>query len=212
MADRIVLLLVEGSTEVEFYKAVIKLAHDKMKSFPCLIKYENLQGIGNYKKDALRRFNNVKRSNPGKEIHVFLCVDTDVFEFQKKPPINRQSVKKELLDAGAKKVSYIEAVHSIEDWFLCDYLGVLSYLGLPSTTRKPKGTGQEALKKLFRQADKVYVKGALGEPFIKSLDVSKILQCICETLKPFCKSASFDCQIVCENCDRAPDNKKANQC
>lgn len=61
MAKRVVVLFVEGSTEIEFYKAVIKRAHDLMPTqFTCSVEYLDMYGIGNYRKDAIRKFNKLK--------------------------------------------------------------------------------------------------------------------------------------------------------
>lgn len=198
MADKIVALFVEGPTEIEFYKAVVKQARDKMQiPYNCSIKYEDMKGIGNYKKDALRKLNNLKRKNPDSDIFVFLCIDSDAFEFSKKPPFQKSVVQKELLDAGAKKVTYVVAKHSIEDWFLSDLKGVLTYLHLPVSTKRPKGTGQEALIELFKKANKVYVKGGRTEGFIEKINVAKISQAQCLSLKPLCSGIGFDCKKVC---------------
>ena len=85
----------------------------------------------------------IERKYPDDDINVILCIDTDVFEFVKKPPVDKTAVKKSIEEAGAKKVCYIEARHSIEDWFLEDFEGVVSYLRLPRGTVRPKGKGQE---------------------------------------------------------------------
>ena len=62
MADKVVALFVEGPTEIEFYKAVIAEARRVMRTpFPCEIEYIDMKGIGNYKKDALRKFNKLKK-------------------------------------------------------------------------------------------------------------------------------------------------------
>lgn len=192
------MLCVEGETEIEFYKAIINNAHQKMgKPFPCSFKYEDMRGIGNYKTKALRRFCHIQKENPDSEIYVYLCIDTDVFEFTKRPPIDKAAVKDALEEAGAKKVTYIEAKHSIEDWFLFDLEGVVGFLRLPLATRKPSGSGQEAIKKLFKQANKVYVKGTKIEGFVSSLDIPRIMKGYCTSLKPLCRSASLECSKVC---------------
>lgn len=195
---KIVALFVEGPTEIEFYKAVVKYAHDIMKTpFNCTFEWLDMRGIGNYKNDALRKFKALQKKNPDDDIYAILCIDTDAFEFSKKPPIDKAVVKKTIEDAGAKKVCYIEAKHSIEDWFLADFDGVVSYLGLPRGTKRPKGKGQEVLKKLFRDAKKVYVKGHNTENFIKSLDAGKIMKDYCGALKTLCRIAGVDCKKVC---------------
>lgn len=199
MADKVVALFAEGPTEIEFYKAVVIEAREMMGvPYSCEIEYIDMKGIGNYKKDALRKFNKLKNDHCGKDIYVFLCIDHDVFEFSKKPPFNKGEVQKSLEEAGAKKVTYIIAKQSIEEWFLCDFEGVLNYLRLPKTTKRPKGNGQDALKKLFKTANKLYVKGGRTEGFIAKLDVKKIMKTYCKSFKSLCESLELDCRIICK--------------
>ena len=81
---KVIVLFVEGDTEIEFYKALISHLRKKNESpFTCNFEYKNMRGVGNYKNDALRRLNDVKRKYPNSEIHAFLCYDTDVFELSK---------------------------------------------------------------------------------------------------------------------------------
>ena len=198
MAGKIVALFVEGPTEIEFYKAVIKhIRALKNSPFPCSIEYIDMKGIGNYKNLALRKFNDLQKKNPDKEIYPFMCIDSDAFELSKKPPFNKQEVSKALRDAGAKSPQYIVAKQSIEDWFLYDLQGVLEYLRLNKRTKRPKGTGQNVLKELFKRANKVYLKGNKCEGFIDKLDISKIMDKCCGELKPLCKSLKLSCQLTC---------------
>lgn len=195
---QIVALFVEGPTEIEFYKAVIKHAHDVMGTpFNCTFEWVDMHGIGNYKNDALRKFKTLQKKYPNDDLYVLLCIDTDAFQFSKKPPIDKPTVKKSIENAGAKKVHYIEATHSIEDWFLADFDGVISYLGLPKSTKRPKGKGQEVLKRLFRDAKRVYVKGHNTANFIKALDIGKIMKANCDALKILCRIVGLSCKSVC---------------
>lgn len=195
---KVVALFVEGPTEIEFYKAVVKYVREAMGTpFNCTFEWIDMQGIGNYKNDAIRKFRALQSRHPNEDIYVVLCIDTDVFEFAKKPPINKMAIKKTIQNAGAKRVHYIEAKHSIEDWFLLDSEGVISYLGLPANTKFPKGNGQEVLKELFKKARKVYVKGRNTGTFINSLDVGKIMKTCCSALKVLCDIVGVDCKKVC---------------
>lgn len=199
MANKIIAFFVEGDTEIEFYKAVVKLAHDAMESrFPCSFKWINMSGIGNYKNTVARKFKKVQEKNPSSEVYVFLCIDTDVFDLGKKPPIDKKEIKKVLKKDGAKQVIYIEANSSIEDWFLDDFSGVCSYLNLPSSTRRPPGKGQVVLHTLFKSANRVYLKGKKTEGFIAKLDIAKIISMHCTELKPLCSLVGFDCTKVCQ--------------
>lgn len=199
MADNVIVLFVEGPTEIEFYKAVIKRAHDLMSTpFTCSIEYLDMYGIGNYKKDAIRKFNKLKKKyNENTQYLAFLCYDSDVFQLSKKPPIDRKEVRTALKNSGISKVTDIVATSSIEEWFLKDLSGVISYLRLPKKTKCPKGNGQEALRQLFQTANKVYVKGGKTEGFIKKLDISIIMASCCKSLLPLCKAIGFDCALTC---------------
>ena len=198
MADKIIALFVEGPTEIEFYKAVVNFIRKQNNApFEYEFKWLDMKGIGNYKDDALRKFNNVKRAYPSASIFAMLCIDTDAFEFSRKPPIDKSRVKRALEKAGAAKVYYIEAKHSIEDWFLTDLAGVLTYLNLPRETRRPSGSGQSALKQLFYKANRVYVKGTRAEGLIAKLSIQKIMVEHCQQLNPLCKLLKIDCSVVC---------------
>lgn len=198
MANKIIALFVEGPTEIEFYKAIVKFAHDTMGcQFDCSFEWLDMHGIGNYKNIALRKFIKLKEKHPSDEIYAILCIDTDVFDLSKKPPIDKEQVKKSLEEAGAAKVSYIEAKSSIEDWFLDDFSGVCSYLKLSTKTKRPSGKGQNALKTLFRLANRVYVKGSRTDGFIAKLDISKIMSAHCKELRSLCTVVGFDCVKVC---------------
>lgn len=93
MAKKIIALFVEGPTEKEFYKAVVKTIHSQLDcAFGCEIQYIDMKGIGNYKRAALRKYNDLQNKNSGAYIYPFLCIDSDVFEFNKKPPFNKKEV------------------------------------------------------------------------------------------------------------------------
>lgn len=199
MADKVIALFVEGPTEIEFYKAVVRKARELMEApFECKIEYYNMKGIGNYKNTALRKFDKLKSKNHDKDIYVFFCIDHDVFEFSKKPPFSKDELKKAFLSSGAKNVAFIVAVQSIEEWFLCDLEGVIDYLHLPATTKRPNGTGQDALKKLFIKANKIYSKGSKVDGLIEKIDIAKIMKKQCSSFKPLCKALSLDCKNICK--------------
>lgn len=198
MANRVVVIFAEGQTEIEFYKAVISFMHNKMeKSFECSLQWVDVGGIGNYKDGALRKGKKILRDNADKQAYAVLCHDTDVFDFNVKPPVNMTEVKAALKDAGFKRVSAVKAKHSIEDWFLTDYNGVLSYLKLSASTKRPSGKGQDALKALFRKAGKIYSKGCKTDGLIEKLDIEMIVQAHCADLKPLCSAIGADCALVC---------------
>ena len=166
-------LFVEGQTEVEFYKALIKYIREihTDKKLEHKIIYRSIDGIGGYKKEVNRIF--LKEILPkveGCQVTVALCYDTDVFGYVQKPRINWNEVEKILKDDGAHKVLHIKAEKSIEDWFLIDKEGIKHFLKLNSDI-EPQGTnGYEKLKFLFKRANKVYTK--------KSREVKGLVQAL----------------------------------
>lgn len=196
-----IVIIVEGTTEIEFYKLVrdhIKADKEKSLGNNFITKnyrFENpvsVDGIGNFQKDALLQFSTIRKRNDkiaeklaksGKNIefeyHIFLCIDTDVFEFQQNPPLDKEKLKKDLLNMGkdVAEVSYIEAVKSIEDWFLDDLNGIKNFLKLKSIPKGYKNcsTGAKKLEHIFGQVGKKYIKGAKVEGFVENLDIRSIM-------------------------------------
>ena len=69
---KVVVLFVEGETEVEFYKALVtNLRKMNGDYFACCIEYKNMRGVGNYRKDALKRLNDIKKKYSNSEIQMF---------------------------------------------------------------------------------------------------------------------------------------------
>mgnify|MGYP003303248289 CR=1 FL=1 len=197
---KVIVLFVEGDTEIEFYKALISHLREKNKvPFECTIEYKNMRGIGNYKSNALRQLDDIKRKHPKKQIYAFLCYDTDVFELSKKPPVDMKEVKKRLIENGASKVEFIKAQRTVEDWFLLDYEGVIRYLRLPLKTPKETGNGLAVLQKLFKKANRIYTKGGKAEGFIEHLSIEKIKKQICPSLKKLCACIGLSCKDICDN-------------
>lgn len=198
-----VVLFVEGATELEFYQAVIRCFHGIQDGFKnTLVESHDLKGIGNFKNAALRKFQTIIRENPDYDYILFLCIDTDIFNQNSKnynriPPFDKKRLQNQLIENGAKKVFYIEAKESIEDWFLSDLLGVVSFLHLPKKTKRPSGNGQDAIKQLFKKANKVYVKGTKVEGFISKLNIQSIVTQHCSSLRKLCSALGCKCNEVC---------------
>ena len=182
----VVILLVEGATEVEFYKKLLISLNRKYAPESCVIRQPiDMKGIGNFKNGAVRQFNidatNFKKSKRYNQeldyvYHVFMCIDTDVFEFQSNPPINKEKVKESINKANVIP-HFIEACHSIEDWFLEDLDGIADFLKTNKTnlSTKVKGkNGADKLDNLFRPFNKRYTKGVKCEGLVDKLDVVKI--------------------------------------
>ena len=189
--SKCLVLFVEGDTEVEFYKQVIANArklHPAGK-FDTYIEYRSVGGVGGFKNIALRKFiKQVKTKYDNDcEFTVVLCSDTDVFEFASKPPIKWNEVKKELEANGAKKVIHVQAKRSIEDWFLHDLEGILKFLRLAKNTKVSGKNGYDKLQRLYKQANKIYIKGNKSNGMIAHLDIDKIADEVKDQLNPLYK-------------------------
>ena len=194
--SKCLVLFVEGDTEVEFYKQVIANArklHPAGK-FDTYIEYRSVGGVGGFKNIALRKFiKQVKTKYDNDcEFTVVLCSDTDVFEFASKPPIKWNEVKKELEANGAKKVIRVQAKRSIEDWFLHDLEGILKFLRLAKNTKVSGKNGYDKLQRLYKQANKIYIKGNKSNGMIAHLDIDKIADEVKDQLNPLYKVLGVD--------------------
>lgn len=186
--SKCLVLFVEGDTEVEFYKRIISNARQKRVDgrFDINIECKNVRGVGGFKNIALRKF--IKEIKPKYseecEFSVALCRDTDVFEISPKPPIKWDEIEMAFKENGAHKVIHIEAKQSIEDWFLLDVEGIISFLHLPKKTKVSGANGYDKLKKLFKQANKMYYKGMKSNGMVGRLDIDKIVQNVHAELAP----------------------------
>ena len=189
--SKCLVLFVEGDTEVEFYKRVISNARQKRADgrFDIYIECKNVRGVGGFKNIALRKFIKEIKPKYGKkcEFSVALCRDTDVFELSTTPPVEWDEVEAVFKENGAQQVIHIKAKHSIEDWFLIDLDGIISFLHLPKKTKVSGGNGYDKLKKLFKQANRMYYKGMKSNGMIERLDIDKIAQNVQTELEPLYK-------------------------
>ncbi|MCI8985613.1 MAG: DUF4276 family protein [Lachnospiraceae bacterium] len=178
--SKCLVLFVEGDTEVEFYKRVISNARQKRADgrFDINIECKNVKGVGGFKNIALRKFIKEIKPKYGEEceFNVALCRDTDVFELSPKPPINWSEVEAAFKENGVRNVIHIRAERSIEDWFLLDVDGIISFLRLSKKTKVSGGNGYDKLKKLFKQANKMYYKGMKSNGMVERLDIDRIVQ------------------------------------
>lgn len=186
--DKCLVLFVEGDTEVEFYKRVIANARQRRADgrFDMNIECKNVRGVGGFKNIALRKFIKEIKPKYGEkcEFSVALCRDTDVFELSPKPPISWDEVETAFRENGVQKIIHIKAKYSIEDWFLLDTDGIISFLRLPKKTKVTGENGYDKLKKLFKQANKMYYKGMKSNGMIERLDIDRIVQNLCTELNP----------------------------
>ena len=189
--NKCLVLFVEGDTEVEFYKHILSHARQKTANgqFDIYIECKNVKGVGGFKNIALRKFiKEIKPRYDGKcEFSVALCRDTDIFELAPKPPINWDEVKLSFKNSGVQNVIHIKAQHSIEDWFLLDADGIISFLRLPKNTKISGANGYDKLRKLFKLKDKMYFKGMKSNGMVQRLDIDKIVQHIHNELDPLYK-------------------------
>lgn len=190
--SKCLVLFVEGDTEVEFYKAVIAFAKEKRenKTFDTCIECKNVKGVGGFKNIAHRKFVREIKPKYGNncEFTVVLCSDTDVFELEQKPPVNWKDIQNKMLSAGAKTVIMVKARESIEDWFLYDVDNIISFLKLKKNTKISGRNGYDKLKRLYKQADKVYFKGMNSNGMVAKLDIEKISIEVKDQLAPLYKS------------------------
>lgn len=202
--EKVVVIFIEGATEIEFYKRLVNIIRTHCGGrLSCSVEPINASGIGQYKDKVLRIFEKrLKKKYPNGEFYVALCYDQDVFEMEKNPPVNWCEVKNAFLDSGANAVHLIKAIHSIEDWFLCDADGILRYLHLPANTKIPSGKGYERLKELFKRGNKIYIKGRTSGNFVQALDVEKILLNNCSDIAPLCKLLGVDCKQQKRCCNK----------
>lgn len=194
MKKKGVIFFAEGDTEIEFYKKMIEYLHNKKGRFNIdKILFENIKGITNYKNRVNRIFN--KRTiieYPNYEFIVFLCYDTDVFEYEQHPKINWKEIEKDLKKNGAIKIIHVKAKKSIEDWFLKDKNNIIKFLKLSKDTKLKGKNGQEKIKNLFKKANKTYIKGQKCEGLIDNLDMKVILKEVPDELKAIYRILEID--------------------
>ena len=195
-----IVIYTEGETDEEFYDSVLSTIRNKLpdKKFKVdILKKNCITGIAKFQKKLVNKFikeiSNIYYKDY--EIIVFLCYDTDVFEFGVHPPVDRKKLENDLKNAGATKVIHIKAQKSIEDFFMYYLDGIVNFLKI----KKPKNlrgtTGLEKLEKLFSKANRIYQKGHRCSGFISSLDMNIIFPNICKEIKPLCVELGLN-----ENC------------
>ncbi len=191
------LIFNEGDKEVDFYNKLIEHLRQKMGGkLKCEIKVHNLKGVGHYQSKAQRIFEKrIKVDYPENQYtyKIFLCYDTDVFKFAKKPPVDWNKVIKALKVLGAEAVYQVKAEFSIEDWILMDLEGLRTFLKIPKKTKLTGYIGQQGLKDLFNKANKTYVKGIRCDGLADALDMNVIFPRICDQIHVICETVGMDC-------------------
>ena len=99
--------------------------------------------------------------------------------------------KKQLKEIGVTKFYKIIAVSMIEDWFLLDLDGLVTFLKLK---KKPKLKGKNAyekIKSLFKMGNKIYQKGSSSHKFIENLNISSIKKTLSKLFKILEKEINY---------------------
>ena len=174
-----VIIFTEGETEEIFYNRLlneIKVETNISKFYIDKLEKRCLKGISKFDKKLINIYkNNLSKKYRDYEIVVFLCYDSDVFDFSTKPPVDWEDIEKKLYKLGASKVYHIEAKKCIEDLFLIDINGICDFLKI-NVPRNVRGRDAvEKLNYLFYKGKRIYQKGYSTKGFIESLDISLIL-------------------------------------
>lgn len=197
-----IIIYTEGETDEEFYNKILSTIKNKIsnKKFKVdVLKTCCITGIAKFQKKLVNKFEKeiAKKYSKTHEIIVFLCYDTDVFEFGLHPPVNRTKLESDLKYRGASKVIHIKATKTIEDFFIHDIDGIVNFLKIQKPKILKGSTGLEKLEKLFLKGNRIYQKGHKCSGFIDSLDMNIILPHICNELKPLCTQLGIESNCTC---------------
>lgn len=118
-----------------------------------------------------------RKKYPNLKWTIFLCYDTDSYESD----ISRfyEGDWKQLREKlKSRHVTIVDlCVHAmIEDLFLLDPEGILTYLDIPPQKIPQKGNGKTTLKNLFRQHGKTYHAGGRARDLVSCLDMDLIIK------------------------------------
>ncbi|HED32817.1 MAG TPA: DUF4276 family protein [Gammaproteobacteria bacterium] len=168
------LILVEGATEMEFYKAI---ADNCLNKAPRIFK--DLRGNFNIHTKVLDASTSHSDRHPDDTFDVYVCIDQDRIG---EPVINRETLNRELARIrGFKTLTCVIAVLVIESLFFIDIDGIYAFLRAPHNKRKPKKYSEyraltdRDLKALFKSFDKIYQKGHHCKSLVSSLNIKKII-------------------------------------
>lgn len=168
------LILVEGDTEMEFYKAI---ADDHLNATPKIIK--NMHGNFNILTKVLDASKTYSDKNPTDTFDVYVCIDQDRIG---EPAINEKTLQEELKKIrGHKTLTCVIAILVIESLFFIDIDGIYAHLRANKNKRKPKKyinyrkLTDRDLKVLFKSFGGLYQKGHYCRSLISSLNIKKIV-------------------------------------
>ena len=198
-----VVIYTEGETDEKFYDKVLNTIKNKIpdKIFKVdALKKSCITGIAKFQKKLVNKFVKeiVRKYSKDHEIIVFLCYDTDVFQFGAHPPVDRAMLEADLRRNGASDVVHIKANRTIEDFFIYDIDGIANFLKIQKPKNLKGSTGLEKLEKLFLKANRIYQKGHKCSGFIESLDMDIIFPKICNEIRPLCVQLGLE--INCNSC------------
>ena len=181
--------IVEGDTEIFFYKRVMDYLRQTKNFKPnnIEISYINLKGVGNYQVTACRKFKRELEAHPAERNVIFLCYDSDAMDYTENPPFHYAVLSDSLKKNGGTDVYPLKAVTSIESWFLLDETGLRQYLKLPKNVSFKGYRSQRDLCDLFKKAHKVYIKGSGCQSLINCLNIGVILEKLDKIFEPLYK-------------------------
>ena len=197
---KIVLIATEGETDDLFYKKILNIL--KTKTNNCCFNVDKIdficvKGFGKFESKLISKYKNLSKKYQKEykncDIYIFLCHDNDVFIGKRNPPISWKRIEKELYQNKATGVYHIVADKTIEDFILYDFDGVLKYLRL-SNLNKNNYKGLDGLKKLFKKAQKAYIKGTKCEGLLNALNFNIIEVQICSQLSKLCDIIGVNCK------------------
>lgn len=199
MNKRIIMVL-EGETEVVFYKRMIDYIYSSCVKNPVVprknVEFILARGIGNMSARAVQTYK-MRYSGGGYRNVVFCCFDTDVFDNGNLPGLWTERTRERFLDAGADEVYTIRACHMIEDWFFYDYQGILKFLNLEHISiRRPEqlygSTAAKKLNSLYKMSHRIYQKGYAADKLVEHLNIGKIYNCVKNEFKIFIREITTE--------------------
>ena len=188
-------VFVEGETDELFFRLLVanlfKTARKKVWSKERL-DFVPLDGICNAEaiiENAIADLTDRERFSDT----VCLIHDTDAFEYQKKPPVHFDKVKRIAERNGCCFFS-IPVSRNVEDMIAFSLPEIRRHLNISPSFSLPRGLGGlETLKKLYKEAGKYYIKGHKSEDMLRCLDYPSISKKYCSVLKPLCDYLELDC-------------------
>jgi len=167
------LILLEGETEEEFFKA---LANKYLGGVPKT--FRNMKGNFNINNKIVDKIIQFSNEHPDQEFDVYICVDQ---EREGDPIYNEKYVTQEIEGiTTCLETNDVVANIMIESLFFIDMGGLYKFLRTPNKKRNPKKYSNfrrlthKDLTALFRQNNKMYHKGRRCQSLVENLDLDKI--------------------------------------